>query len=372
MSNTIHAFDFLAAPAKVSPQPTIVLFGPERFLKQLTVQQLLPKLLGAAANEIPIASFDGATALWRDVSAELSTISLFGGGTRVAIVDDADAFISANREKLEDYVAKPRKGSVLLLLADAWRSDTRLAKALATTGLQIECRPPEIARGKSKVLDEPRVCKWLQFRAKSFHQVTLSTQAAQAMLDLVGPEFAMLEQDLAKLALFANAGQEIAPLMVHEIVGGWRTKTAWELIDAAVLGQTGEAMKQLDALLSSGQDPIALMGAIHWSLRRFATAARIIRQSEKLGRACSVSNALTQAGFRSWPTGAMETAERQLVQLGRERSRKLYRWLLETDKSMKSTHSTPDRARLTLELLITKMSQELSPRRRPTLDRVRG
>ncbi|MFM2096338.1 MAG: hypothetical protein RIS70_3462, partial [Planctomycetota bacterium] len=261
------------------------------------------------------------------------------------------------------YVAKPRKSNALILLADSWRSDTKLAKALVTHGLQIECRPPEIARGKSKYLDEQRTCRWLQFRAKSVHNVALSTQAAQAMLDLVGPEFAMLEQDLAKLALFVNPDQEIQPLLVHEVVGGWRTKTAWELIDAALLGRAGEALKQLDALLTSGQDPVALMGAIHWSLRRFAMASRIIRQTDKQGRVCSVSSALTQAGIRSWQ-GALEQAERQLLQLGRERSRKLYRWLLEVDTALKSTHSTPDRARLMLEQLITRMSNELAPRRR--------
>ena len=117
---------------------------------------------------------------------------------------------------------------------------------------------------------------------------------------------------------------------------------------------TDSPVPYLDALLTSGQDPVALMGAIHWSLRRFAMASRIIRQADRQGRACSVSNALTQAGIRSWQ-GALEQAERQLVQLGRERSRKLYRWLLEVDTALKSTHSTPDRARLMLEQLITRV-----------------
>lgn len=363
MNEIVHVFDYLASVVKVVPKPVIVLSGPEAFLKQLALRQLKQQILGPDFVNIPLANFDGATVEWRDVHDELSTISLFGGGIRVAIVDDAGEFISRCREKLEDYVARPSKGSTLILLVDSWPSNTRLFKAVAQHGVHLECRPPELSRGKNKVLDESRVIKWLIYRAKTTHAIQVPEKTARAILELVGPEFGLLEQELAKLALFVQQDEPVSVALVHEVVGGWRTKTAWELIEAAASGNTADAMRQLDSLLTAGQEPIALMGAIHWSLRRFATASRIIVRGERIGQPVAIAAALQQAGFRAWPAGALELAERQLLQLGRERSRKMYRWLLETDLALKGSHSTPDRARLIMEQLLVKMSHQLSPQR---------
>lgn len=365
MSNVVHVFDYLAAPQRTKAQAVNVLFGTEHFLRQLCLRQLKSQLLGAGADDVPIASFDGETVEWRDVHDELATLSLFGG-LRVTIVYDAAEFVTRCRDKLEEYVAKPRKGSVLILLVDSWPSNTRLFKAVGSHGLQIECRPPEVAHGKNRLLDQTRVCRWLVYRAKTAHQSQLSEKAAVAMLDLVGPEFGILEQELAKLALFVAADQSISPELVHEVVGGWRTKTAWELIDAAVSGNAGEALSQLDKLLSAGQEPIALMGAVQWSLRRFATASRVFYRAQREGSPISLSAALLQAGFRNWPANALTLAERQMSQLGRERTRKLYRWLLETDLALKGTHSSPDRARLAIEQLLIRLSSAVLQRRSAT------
>ncbi|MFQ5468106.1 MAG: metal ABC transporter solute-binding protein, Zn/Mn family, partial [Kiloniellaceae bacterium] len=45
-----------------------------------------------------------------------------------------------------------------------------------------------------------------------------------------------LDQELAKLALFAGRGGKITTEMVRDVTGGWRTKTIWELVDAAAEG----------------------------------------------------------------------------------------------------------------------------------------
>ena len=105
--------------------------------------------------------------------------------------------------------------------------------------------------------------------------------------------------------------------MVRDIVGGWRAKSIWELLDAAASGDAGEALLQLDRLLQSGSEPVALFGSFSWSLRRFATATRIYQRAERHGKRMSLGKALQQAGFRQWPEGALQLAERQLKQIGR-------------------------------------------------------
>ena len=66
---------------------------------------------------------------------------------------------------------------------------------------------------------------------------------------------------------------------------------------------------------------------------------------------------LEQAGFRAYPKGALENAERQLKQMGRERAGQIFRWLLEADLALKGTHSSPVLARWVLEQLILRLAR---------------
>lgn len=365
--STVHSFDYLANSAESEPTPVCVAFGDEAFLRRLVVAEIRKVVFGDKEEDVPFGVFDGKGTEWRDIVDELSTVSLFGGGRpRLVIVEQADDFVSRYRSELEAYVEKPCSSGRLILEVSAWKSNTRLYKAVDKVGLQIECRPPEISRGRRKYLDESRVRKWLVDRAKIQHGVTLQAQAAELLLELEGAEFGLLEQDLAKLALFAGAGGKVSPEMVRDQVGGWKTKTTWELIDAAVDGNSAEALRQLDRLLHAGEHPVALLGQIAWSLRRFASAARIYQQAEQSGQPVKIREALEQAGFRKWPQQALDDAEKQLKQLGRHRAGRLFRWLLNADLAMKGTHSNPHRARFMLEQLFLKLSKELGPQSKPS------
>jgi DNA polymerase III subunit delta len=353
-----HVFDYLADPASQSAAAVCVLFGDEPFLKQLARRELRRQLLGAGADDTPIAVFQGEEARWRDVHDELSTVSLFGGGARrVAIVEDADKFVSQNRPELEDYVARPSRAGTLLLEVDTWLATTKLYKAVDSQHLAIDCRPPLTQRGRDKVPDEERIEKWLRSWARSQHNIALEARAAEVLLELVGPVFGMLDQDLAKLALFVEPGGKVTAEMVREIIGGWRAKTAWDMVDAACDGNAADALMQLDRLLQSGDHPIAIFGQISWSLRRYNAAVRAYEAAERSGRRIGLRDALQQAGFKDWPAGTLKSAEERLKQLGRERAGKFYRWLLDIDLALKGSHSQEDRARFALEHLFLRMAK---------------
>jgi len=355
----MHVFDYLESPPKYPARPVCVLYGDEPFLKQLARRQLQQQLLGDAAEDTPIATFVGDVVRWRDLADELSTVSLFGGGAkRVAVVQEADKFVSQNREQLEDYVTKPSRAGTLILEVDTWPGNTRLYKQVDKEGLPIDCRPPEIARGKSKVPDDDRIKQWLRAWATSRHNINLEPRAAQALVNITGAVFGMLDQDLAKLALFVPPGGKVTAEMVQEVVGGWRAKTAWGMIDAACDGNAADALLQLDRLLQAGDHPVAIFGQMSWSLRRYNAAVRVFEAAERQGRKPSLREALQQAGFNDWPKGTLDAAEGRLKQLGRDRAGRLYRWLLDVDLSLKGTHSPEDRARFALEQFFLRMAKK--------------
>lgn len=357
MPNTLHAFDFLDQSPRAVP-PVVVLFGSESFLKRLATRSLRKAIVGD--DDAPFTTLEGADAQWRDVIDELSTMSLFGGERRLVIVESADKFVTNERGRLETYVEKPRSSGVLILDVGTWASNTKLYKAVDKLGLQVDCRAPEKAVGKRKVLDEARLCKWLIAWTRKQHNAKLEAIAAEQLLEIIGPEFGLLDQELSKLALFSGEGGKIDVRMVRDVVGGWRTQTIWELIDAAADGDAGEALKQLDRLLQAGEHPVALFGQISWSLRRFAAATRIYQEAERAKRRIALHEALVQAGIPHWNKKGLERAESQLKQLGRGRAGRIYQWLLETDLALKGSHSNPHRARFALEHLFLRMAKGVS------------
>ena len=357
MSHTFHALDYLATPDEFRPAAVCVVFGDDPFLRRQALTALKQHALDG--DDSPVTTYDCQERMpqWRDVIDELSTHSLFGGGRRLVVLEGADAFVSAERGRLEDYVAKPRPSGVLLLDVEEWAANTRLFRAVDQSGLQIECRPPQRQAGKNKVIDEKAIASWVIAWGQSRHGITVTRDAAELLVELAGPVFGILDMDLAKLALFVSSGQKVTCELVQEAIGGWRSQTTWDLVDAAAAGDAGDALVQLDRLLQSGEHPLALLGSIAWSLRRYAAATRVFQEAERRGRRMPLKEALGQAGVRDWPPGTLKKAEERLIQLGRGRAGKLYQWLLQTDLALKGSHSHDARARIAMEMLILKMGR---------------
>jgi DNA polymerase III subunit delta len=303
-------------------------------------------VLGGDDADFSLAAFEGRNTAFRDVHEVLSTVAMFGGGGRLAVVENADDFVTRYRQQLEDYVAKPSRSGVLVLDVDSLPSNTRLYKAIAAGGLLIDANAPAPAR----------LTKWLADWAKQHHRVVLPPSSADVLVERIGPELGLLDQELAKLALVVGEDRKITPELIDSSVGGWRTKTVWQMLDAAMDGRVAEAMLQLDRLLSSGEQPIGILGQISASLRRFAAATRLVLQAETAKRRANLREVLEQAGVKPF---VLQRAEQQLRLLGRQRGAQLYRWLLQADLDLKGESTMPPR--LVLERLIVRLAAKQEP-----------
>ena len=335
----LHAVDYLAQPDKYPPKPVCVAFGDDLFLRRQVLLGLRHAVLGDE-GDFSLTSFEGRTAEFRDVTEELTTLAMFGS-QRLVVVDEADEFVSRCREALEGYVARPGRSGILLLDVKSWPGNTRIAKAVNAQGLAVDCNSPPVAK----------LTRWLGDWAKQTHKCQLSIHAADMLVELVGPELGLLDQELAKLALMAGNDKKITPEMIQKLVGGWRAKTTWEMLDLALDGNVTEALRQIDRLLANNEAPIGLLAQISASLRRLAAATRLILQSETAGRRLGVGPALQQAGVKPF---VLQKAERQLRRLGRQRGSQVYRWLLEADLDLKGDSQMPPR--LILERLIVRLA----------------
>jgi DNA polymerase-3 subunit delta len=340
MAEILHAIDYLVQPERYAPRSVVVVFGEDRFLKRTAIDELRRRVLAGADAEFSQTVFDGQSASLRDVIDELSTVALFGSGGRFVVVEQADEFVSAHRAELEDYVGRPRRGT-LVLDVRGWPSNTRLYKAVAAVGLAMEANPPTPARLR----------KWLVRWARKRYEKGIDPDAIDLLLDLVGPDPGRLDQELAKLSAALGQQESINLTGVSDLVGGWRAKTIWEMLDSALAGEAPSALRQLDRLLASGENPIGLLAQIGSTLRRLATATRLIEQAESEHRRLTLRAALEEAGIRAF---VLAKAEAQLRQLGRQRAGELYQWLIDADLALKGDSAAPPR--LALEQLIVRMA----------------
>jgi DNA polymerase III subunit delta len=339
----VSAIEYLAHPAKHPATTVCAVTGDDAFLKSAVLVKLRSQTLSEDEADIALTTLTGKDAQFREMLDALATMSLFGNGRRMVIVEEADPFVSEYRPQLEDYVARPFQNGVLVLEVKTWPSNTKLARAVAASGLTIDCKSPDARQTKS----------WISQRAKNEYKVQLDSAAVDALLELLPPELGILDQELAKLTLLVQHGQPIDAQLVRDNVGGWRTRTTWEMVDAAADGQAAKALGQLDRLISAGEKPHGLLPQMSSALRRFSTAVNRLEVAEGNRLRMSLRDALVQSGV---PPFKLSDAERQLRHLGRGRAKELVGWLLAADVAIKSHNSSDQRARIELERLIVRLA----------------
>lgn len=331
----MHGTAFLKEPGKHETGPMVVLTGTESTLKQDIVAALTHVLASDDDDDNgALTRFPGKDTEFKSVRDELMTVSMWGDA-RLVLIEDADPFVTAHRSSLEAYIAKPAKKSLLILDVATWRSNTRLAKAVAKDGLAIECTP----------LKGAALLRWVQDTAGAQYGKQLSRDAANLLIELAGANLGLLDRELAKLAAYVGDKPRIGLDEVRTLVGGWKAETTWTMVDALKAGNLGLALECLEKLLVAGEPPQRILGGINAVFRKLFVSTELARQGMALNAA------LKQAGV--FPRDINSTNQ-YLRRIGRPRAEKLSSWLLEADTNLKGGSRLSDR--LQLEQLLVKLS----------------
>jgi DNA polymerase-3 subunit delta len=324
---------FLEKPPRGSPRPLYVVHGDEDFLRRRAVQAI--KAWVAAGDDAAISVYPGDKATFAAVFDDLQTAPFFGD-RRLVVVEGADPFIQRHRDLLEKAVKHLPKTGVLVLDVKSFPSNTRLYKQIEPAA-QVVCKAPAAYK----------LPQWCQQWAQAHHGKQLHAQAASLLVELVGPEMGLLDQELEKLAVYVGKRGRIEADDVDRLVGRSRAQDTWTIFNAIGAGDARAALAILGRLFDQGEEPMRLLGAFSMQLRRLAQAARL----SALGR--PLATALEQAGVQSFKAAE---AEQQLRHLGRRRLDRVYDWLLETDQGLKGGSVLPPRA--LLERLVVRLARK--------------
>lgn len=257
--------------AKSNPfPPAVVIFGDEPFRKTAELKATLDSLLPPNVDRaLALTQFDGTQKpdlggpSYLLVREDLCTMP-FLADRRVVLIRDADAFISAERAKLEAYFEKPSPTGTLVLECRSFPATTRLYKAIAALGGRlIKCE---------KLKKEADLIAFSVAAAQSRGK-RIGQAAAGRIVGLIGGEQGTLDGEIAKLCIYVADRPEITDADVTALVGQSREERIFAVLDAAAEGDLATAMTLWRQVIAS--DPAGefkAVGGIAYVLRNWLTA----------------------------------------------------------------------------------------------------
>jgi len=259
----------VAARQEHTIHPIYVVHGKDRRRVADEVAALTERILVDADVQVALSSYDGATAELAEVMDDLRTLP-FLSPRRLVVVKQADEFIKRYRRELEEYLESPCATGVLLLMAESFAANTRLAKRAVQIGEVLSCGP----------LKGRELGRFLTDYAQNSYQLRLEQNAAELLIALAGDEAGRLAGEIDKLATYIKGPDSKRNTIrcedVQELVGNNRQLSVFNVIDAMTASNKATALSRLDRMLAQDRNAqYQAVGAFAWHFRRLY-AARVL------------------------------------------------------------------------------------------------
>ncbi|MBL7222224.1 MAG: DNA polymerase III subunit delta [Candidatus Brocadiae bacterium] len=279
------------------PLPVYGITGEEPFARGQAIAALRKAILKDTPPDMALSQYSG-----NDIPSpaelfdELRTRS-FLAPLRLVVLEDTAQWLSRSAEALVGYLDKPSKAGVLALVAKSLPRNTRLGKAVRKVGMAIACQAP-------RDRDLPG---WIAFRARA-HDKRLDGRAANRLAECVGVNLPVLDQTLAKLALYIGDRDAITEADVDALVEDLPVTTIFRLTDAVGTRDPAKALRVLDNLLEQNNEPNYIISMVRWAMERLINARTLldagapqgkIAKTLRMSQGYFLDQLLRQAGQRS-------------------------------------------------------------------------
>ncbi|QPQ54530.1 DNA polymerase III subunit delta [Allosphingosinicella flava] len=239
----------------------ILLHGPDDAGSR-ALAKLLGQALGGDAERIDLSGAELKADPAR-LADEAASISMFGGARYIEVDPAGDECAAA----VEALIEAPAAGNPVLLLGGALKGTSRLLKlALAApNALAFASYAPEGRDAGRVAMDLARE-----------QGLTLRPDVAQRIADITGGNRALIDQEMRKYALYADAEPDRPQAIDHDVIDAVGAASdegdLSRIVDAVAGGDPALLKIELARLATENVEGIALLRAV---LRRFTLLARM-------------------------------------------------------------------------------------------------
>lgn len=250
------------------------------------VDRALSRLRGRFDHDA-VELHDAATRTAGDVVAACNAMGLFGGGSRLVVVENAELWKAPEVKEIGAYLKSPAPGTTLAFVAGGLKKDSALAKSVAAVGDVLIW---DVASNA--------VVRWVADQFK-LHGTSAEPDACRRLAALVGDDLYELAGEVDKIATWAS-GATVTEADVDALVAARATSPPWDLTDAWGIRDVAGVLRATERMLDRTGDPVSrTLPRIVGSLTKHIRNARAARRLEEEGVAAA--DAGRRLGMKPYP-----------------------------------------------------------------------
>ncbi len=236
--------------------PLVLVSGPEELLAERAVSSVL-RDLRESDPDLETVTLDGPAYTSGEIALAASP-SLFGGA-KVLVVHKLDDGTESLVEDIVTYAGDPAPEVTLVALHRGGVRGKKALDALKKADARIiECPAIKSDRDKSDFVVN-------EFRTAGRKA---TPEAVRALIESVGKD--LRELAAACQQLVQDTEGVVDDRIVEVYHGGKVEATGFRIADAAIAGQTGDALRLLRHAVSTGLDPVPIVAVLAQQLRALA------------------------------------------------------------------------------------------------------
>ncbi len=313
--------------------PVYAIIGEEPFARSQALKAIRQALLKDCDPDLALSQYVGSeVGDPRELFDELRTAP-FLAPRRLVVVEEAASFAANARDALLAYLEKPSKTGTLVLVLEKLPRNEKLGIAVRRVGLAVACEPPR----------EYELPRWITARARTYGK-RLDSAAAKRLADSIGVNLPIVDQSLAKLALYIGNRDTITAKDVDALVEDLPVTTVFRLTDALGNKEPAKALRVLEILFAQNSEPPYILSMLRWALERLINARTLLdlrRPPDAIAKALHIK-----------PGYFLEQTLKQARNRTRRELLRAFGLLLEADLASKTSTMDP---RATLEHLLNKL-----------------
>ena len=227
--------------AKVTPEifPVYLLYGPEDYLIEEEIQELLNRALSQKERGFNFHLFNGEEHSIQEIVQTAQTLPMFSQ-YRFVLISEADHMDELKVEVLMEYIKNPSPTTFLVLHGQTVGPLKKHRKEIEKVG-----KVTEYSRLKGRGL-----VSWMKNRMKEKGK-TLSEEAANYLVEVVGDHLHDLENALEKVFLSVGEKRTIELSDMEEITTEVKISTVFDLTDAIGRQNLEKALGILEKAMES-------------------------------------------------------------------------------------------------------------------------